>query len=99
MGGDYYDRPVLEANKPNHQQPNENVQQNQQYSETSRKIFENNKSLHKSNDPKRFASQNLICKHKNPIIFALDVTGSMGDWSKVFLFNIVNNSEFFIDYI
>ena len=25
----------------------------------------------------------LISDYKNPIVFALDVTGSMGDWSKV----------------
>eukprot|EP00658_Telonema_sp_P-2_P019084 TRINITY_DN17491_c0_g1_i2.p1 TRINITY_DN17491_c0_g1~~TRINITY_DN17491_c0_g1_i2.p1 ORF type:complete len:177 (+),score=58.16 TRINITY_DN17491_c0_g1_i2:68-598(+) len=25
----------------------------------------------------------MICRHKNPIIVALDVTGSMGNWSKV----------------
>ena len=34
-------------------------------------------------DPKRWGTDKLECAHKNPIVFALDVTGSMGDWSKV----------------
>lgn len=33
--------------------------------------------MHKSLDPKNFKDQKLKCDHKNPIIFALDVTGSM----------------------
>jgi hypothetical protein len=72
MGGDFYDRPVIEAKNPE-----------QNFSDNSNKIFSSNQGLHKSNDPKRFYSSHLICKNKNPLIFALDVTGSMGDWSKV----------------
>jgi hypothetical protein len=34
-------------------------------------------------DPKRWATTKLKCKHKNPIVMAIDVTGSMGNWSKI----------------
>jgi hypothetical protein len=37
-------------------------------------------------DPKNYSQQEdekMICEHKNPIVIALDVTGSMNDWPKV----------------
>lgn len=71
MGGDYYERNVQQAGEY------------EEYSEKSNQLFLENKSLHKSLDPKRFAQNPLKTNHKTPIIFALDVTGSMGDWSKV----------------
>jgi hypothetical protein len=36
-------------------------------------------------DPKIFAEDKLTSDFENPIVFALDVTGSMGDWSKVLI--------------
>ena len=39
--------------------------------------------MHKSNDPKNYANNFLECDCENPIVFAIDVTGSMGDWAKV----------------
>jgi len=72
MGGDYYDRPVQAASK------------NQNYSDQAAKTL-TQENLHKSNDPRRFAEEErqLISKHKHPIVFALDVSGSMGDWPKI----------------
>ena len=53
------------------------------FSNAADKFLAQTKNLHKSTDPKRFAGSSLISNHKHPIVFALDVTGSMGDWSKV----------------
>jgi len=39
--------------------------------------------MHQSLNPINYKDKKLICKHKNPIVFALDVTGSMGEWAKV----------------
>ena len=39
--------------------------------------------LHPSLDPKRCKEKNMTLNDGNPIVFALDVTGSMGEWSKV----------------
>ena len=82
MGGEYYERGVQQAGEY------------EEYSDQSNQLFLQNNSLHKSLDPKRFLDQSLSSKHKTPIIFALDVTGSMGDWSKVskksFIFLIIS---------
>ena len=53
------------------------------FSSTSEEIFKQNKTLHKSLDPKRFGKDALSSEFGNPIVVALDVTGSMGDWAKV----------------
>ncbi len=34
-------------------------------------------------DPKRWHEEKLKCHHKHPIVVAIDVTGSMGNWSKI----------------
>ncbi len=70
MGGEYYERNV-EVAAPGG------------YSAAANDLLSQNKRLHKSMDPARFAQSNLICDNSNPIVFALDVTGSMGDWTKV----------------
>lgn len=72
MGGDYYERDVQVASN------------SQGYSAAAEKVLTQS-SLHKSNDPKRFAEEErqLISSHKHPIVFALDVSGSMGDWPKI----------------
>lgn len=76
MGGDYYERDVRVAGEF------------EEYSDVSNDILLQNKGLHKSLDPKRFSPlKKLTTNHKNPIVFALDVTGSMGDWSKVLIFS------------
>lgn len=71
MGGEYYEREVSKA------------ESGSGYSEETNKVLSSNTKLHKSNDPQRFQDQKLSCDHKHPIVFALDVTGSMGDWPKV----------------
>lgn len=50
-------------------------------------------SLNPGLDPKRWATEKLVCDKGDPIVFALDVTGSMGSWTKV---SILHN---FKDYI
>ena len=73
MGGDYYEREVEVAA----------VNNNVGYSNKAQQVLNQNKGLSKANDPKRYIGQNLQSTSKSPIVFALDVTGSMGDWSKV----------------
>mmetsp|Transcript_20033 Transcript_20033/g.14741 ORF Transcript_20033/g.14741 Transcript_20033/m.14741 type:complete len:86 (+) Transcript_20033:126-383(+) len=34
-------------------------------------------------DPKRWVEDKLVSTVKNPIVICIDVTGSMGDWSKI----------------
>eukprot|EP01080_Neovahlkampfia_damariscottae_P007119 gene7119-11282_t len=55
------------------------------YSKQSEEVFKNNKTLHKSCDPKiQFdEDEKLVSKFKSPIVLCLDVTGSMTDWPKV----------------
>lgn len=81
MGGDYYERDVQVASN------------SQGYSDQAAKTLTQS-SLHKSNDPRRFAEEErqLISTRKHPIVFALDVSGSMGDWPKVsfIFFNAIN---------
>ena len=74
MGGDYYERDVQVAP----------TNSSQSYSDQATKTLTQS-SLHKSNDPRRFAEEErqLLSSHKHPIVFALDVSGSMGDWPKV----------------
>lgn len=72
MGGDYYDREVVSAGASS-----------TGYSDVAAKNVGNTSSLHSSLDPKRWMEEALICDKANPIVFALDVTGSMGDWSKI----------------
>lgn len=69
MGGDYYDRDVIS-----------NV--NTDYSVVSDTKF-TSKTIHPSLDPKKYSEEFLTCSTSNPIVFALDVTGSMGNWSKI----------------
>lgn len=71
MGGDYYDREVITTSSDTG------------YSEVSTKAVGTVNRLHSSLDPKRWKDDNLQCNVKNPIIFALDVTGSMGDWTRI----------------
>ena len=104
MGGEYYEREVYSVQnivqttvyeKPHEKQSSSQAIKNKEVKEKtfSQQAFSalNQNSLHKSNDPKRFANENvkLVCKHKNPIVFALDVSASMGDWPMVFSINSI----------
>lgn len=70
MGGDYYDRDVYTDTT------------GVGYSNTAAVSIKQS-NLHPKMDPRRFDEEELVCSKENPIIFALDVTGSMGDWSKI----------------
>lgn len=72
MGGDYYDREVISVGAST-----------TGYSEVAAQNVGKTSSLHSSLDPKRWKDEPLVCDKANPIVFALDVTGSMGDWSKI----------------
>lgn len=69
MGGDYYDRPIYSTSGG--------------HSEEASKVVGKQSTLHKSLNPNRWNEEPLVSEAKNPIVFALDVTGSMGDWSKI----------------
>lgn len=71
MGGDYYDRDVGVSTGTS---GGGSSQANTVLSQSH---------LHKSCDPKRWCDDKLESDAKNPIVFALDVTGSMGEWTKI----------------
>ncbi len=48
-------------------------------------------------DPKRWHIEKLKCEHKEPIVVAIDVTGSMGDWSKVIIYSFSYNIQVIYD--
>lgn len=84
MGGNYYEREVYIAPVSASPNPNQQPSSSKSYSDQASKAL-SQKSLHKSNDPKRFALENrkLLCSHKHPIVFALDVSASMEEWPNV----------------
>lgn len=49
------------------------------YSDDSDRVL-NGQSLHKDLNP---FMRDICCEHKNPIVVAVDVTGSMGNWTKI----------------
>jgi hypothetical protein len=69
MGGDYYDRDVISSSAD--------------YSDTANTALGSN-CLHPSLDPTRFSDETLKSEYRNPIVFGLDLTGSMTDWTKVY---------------
>jgi len=72
MGGDYYGgRDVGASNTSSG------------YSVDSAQALSQTTQLHSSLNPARWADEQLQCEYLDPIVFALDVTGSMGDWTKV----------------
>ena len=79
MGGGYYDR------DDDYVVPSNNVSNNSgnDYSNKADTLIGQNTQLAFSMDPRRWKEQKLICNGGDPIVFALDVTGSMGDWSKI----------------
>ena len=70
MGGDYYGgRDVVSSTSA--------------YSDASAQAVGKTSSMHSSLNPLRWKDENLQCDCQDPIVFALDVTGSMGDWTKI----------------
>ena len=86
MGGGYYERDDIQ---PNNVQAQHNVNQvnQEQGNDYVRESVGKAESLHPTLDPKNWTKDKyLVSKVKNPIVFALDVTGSMGEWTKVNIF-------------
>jgi hypothetical protein len=71
MGGDYYDRDVPET-----------TYTTSSYSDQAQSLGTET-TVHSSLKPLRWTDENLMSDYLNPIIFALDVTGSMGEWAKI----------------
>jgi hypothetical protein len=69
MGGDYYDRDVISSTTA--------------FSSESANVVGVVSSTHPSMDPKNYTDEKLISECKDPIVFALDVTGSMGNWTRI----------------
>jgi len=90
MGGGYYDRDVGVVDSSSYDNSNVNSVSNNTYSNpgfssAAAKVVGKTTNLQKELDPKKFSETKLKCNFKNPLVFALDVTGSMGDWSKVII--------------
>lgn len=80
MGGDYYDRDVT---TPTTNTTTTTNNSNIGYSAEAANIVGKRRHMSMVLDPKRFKTKNLVSEVANPIVFALDVTGSMGDWSRI----------------
>ena len=74
MGGGYYERNENESNS------NNNGDNSDSYNTIS---VGQQTELFDSFNPKNWNKKKMISTYKNPIVFALDVTGSMGEWSKI----------------
>jgi len=86
MGGGYYDREDDNSYSNNVSSSYVSNSNSNDYSKKADLLIGKNTQLAFSLDPKRwnnYFDQKLICNGGDPIVFALDVTGSMGDWSKV----------------
>jgi hypothetical protein len=70
MGGGYYDRDVIPASTG---------------SSSGNTVVGQEKKANKALDPKTYTvgDEQIISETSNPIVMALDVTGSMGEWPKV----------------
>ena len=71
MGGDYYDRDVATTTSTTG------------YSDVSANAVGKVNKLQQDLNPQRWKDINLQSNFESPIVFALDVTGSMGDWTKI----------------
>jgi len=87
-GGDYYSRDVYTSSAPD---ASSSSSSSASYSAASAQALQQ-KSLHKSCNPERFADSSLECDHKNPIVFALDVTGTEFDFVKQKKLEFFNNN-------
>lgn len=54
----------------------------EQYNSQRNKIGRQN-GLHPTLDPRNYKDKNMLCSAKNPVVFALDVTGSMCEWPQI----------------
>lgn len=81
MGGDYYDRPVESVSSSSSPSSSSSAPSApaQAFSAKSDELLSKNKAIHEDLKPLRQIASSV----KNPICIAIDVTGSMGNWSKV----------------
>ncbi len=93
MGGGYYDRdddytynnnPSYSVNASYSGSGSKVViSSGNDYSDKAENLIGKNSQLAFSLDPRRWKDTLLTSDGEDPIVFAIDVTGSMGDWSKV----------------
>jgi len=91
MGGGYYDRDVgVVDSSSSYDNTNINsivssssMYNNPGFSSTAAKVVGKTTRLQKELDPAKFSETKQKCNSKSPLVFALDVTSSMGDWTKV----------------
>lgn len=67
MGGGYYDRDVISSSGGG----------------AGNDVVGKQSTIHPSMDPKQYTEEPIVSMSENPIVFALDVTGSMGEWPRV----------------
>ncbi len=77
MGGGYYER-----DDSNDYNSTNNTNNAYSYSSTAEKLILRD-DIHPDLNPKNYSSVNLASKGRTPIVFAVDVTGSMGEWVKI----------------
>ncbi len=70
MGGGYYDRDV-------------GVSSGGGYSADASSNVGKTSSINPGLNPTRWKDEKLVCDKGDPVVFALDVTGSMGNWTKI----------------
>jgi len=80
MGGGYYER---DDSVPTNSYVNDDDIGSSSIPNTSSNMVGVTSSLNPGMDPKRWAEKKLVCNNIDPIVFALDVTGSMGSWTKI----------------
>jgi len=94
MGGGYYDRDVgVVDSSSSYNNTNINsvhstssvIYNNPGFSTIAAKVVGKTTRLQKELDPSKYSETKLKCNVKNPLVFALDVTSSMGDWTKVLI--------------
>lgn len=81
MGGGYYDRDSNPT--PASITNNGSSETGSGFSSVANEVVGKRQEIHPFLDPKRWMTEMLYAKTSNPIVFALDVTGSMGEWTKI----------------
>ncbi len=84
MGGGYYERDYdLPSNNIVNQNTGGSQASTYEYSTIAAQKVGLIEDMHPSMDPKKYKDEKLFSQEANPIVFALDVTGSMGEWSRI----------------
>ncbi len=89
MGGGYYDRddddvvPSGGGSNRASSSVSSSVSSSSAFSAKAASKAGKTSSLNPGLDPKRWKDEKLVCEKGDPVVFALDVTGSMGEWTKI----------------